>query len=60
LTAGTRIDGRCGTHAGVSEHRRRREPGCEDCRAYWRKYMAARRAREFAAQLAAARPQAVR
>ena len=33
-----------GTHAAVARHRRAKEPACEPCRAWWRDYMAERRA----------------
>ena len=33
-----------GTHAGVSRHRRLKQPACDQCRVFWRDYMRRRRA----------------
>lgn len=43
--AGIIRDERCGTHAGVSEHRRRHETPCGPCKAFWREYTARMRKR---------------
>ena len=39
-------DERCGTYAGVQQHRKRREPACEPCREAAREYMRDLRARK--------------
>ena len=39
------VDERCGTYAGVQQHRLRRESACDECREAQREYMRALRAR---------------
>ena len=40
------LDERCGTYAGVQQHRKRREPACDLCRQAARDYMRGLRTRE--------------
>jgi hypothetical protein len=40
------VDERCGTYAGVMQHRKLKEPACDECREAQREYMHAFRARK--------------
>ena len=41
-----KLDERCGTYAGVQQHRKRREPACAECRKAAREYARTVRARQ--------------
>ena len=42
----TETDERCGTYAGVQQHRKRKEPACDECRKAAREYMSELRVRK--------------
>jgi hypothetical protein len=41
-----KADERCGTYAGAQQHRRRKEPACDECREAQREYVRSLRARQ--------------